>query len=69
MLFIDKLMSIHKDNVNQNELSKVIRDMQPDIKKSPNYNEAAANIVKQGIDQKHAFRAENNPFKPKIKLL
>ena len=62
-------MSIYKDNLNQAELSKVIRDMQPDIKKSPNYNEAAANIVKQGIDQKHAFRAENNPFKPKIKLL
>ena len=69
VLFIDKLMSIYNDNVNQNELSKVIRDMQPDIKKSPNYNEAAANIVKQGIDQKHAFRAENNPFKPKSKLL
>jgi hypothetical protein len=57
------------NNVNQNELGKVIRDMQPDITKSPNYNAAAANIVKQGIDQKHAFRAENNPFKPKSKLL
>jgi hypothetical protein len=62
-------MSIYKDNLNQAELSKVIRDMQPDITRSPNYNEAAANIVKQGIDQKHAFRAENNPFKPKSKLL
>ncbi len=62
-------MSIYKDNLNQAELSKVIRDMQPDITKSPSYNEAAANIVKQGIDQKHAFRAENNPFKPKSKLL
>jgi hypothetical protein len=56
-------------NINQNELGKVIRDMQPEIKRVPNYNEAAANIVKQGIDQKHAFRAENNPFKPKSKLL
>jgi len=56
-------------NINQNELGKVIRDMQPDIKRAPNYNEAAANIVKKGIDQKHAFRAENNPFKPKSKLL
>ena len=62
-------MNIYKDNVNQAELSKVIRDMQPDITKSPNYNESAASIVKQGIDQKHAFRAENNPFKPKSKLL
>jgi hypothetical protein len=62
-------MSIYNNNVNQAELGKVIRDMQPDIKKSPNYNEAAANIVKQGIDQKHAFRVENNPFKPKSKLL
>jgi hypothetical protein len=62
-------MSIYNDSVNQNELGKVIRDMQPDITKSPNYNQAAANIVKQGIDQKHAFRAENNPFKPKSKLL
>jgi hypothetical protein len=62
-------MSIYRDNVNQNELGKVIRDMQPDIKRAPNYNEAAANIVKQGINQKHAFRAENNPFKPKSKLL
>jgi hypothetical protein len=62
-------MSIYKDNINQNELSKVIKDMQPDIRRTPNYNEAAANIVKQGIDQKHAFRAENNPFKPKSKLL
>ncbi len=69
VLFIDKLMSIYRDNVNQNELGKVIRDMQPDIKRAPNYNEAAAYIVKQGIDQKHAFRAENNPFKPKSKLL
>jgi len=57
------------NTVNQNELSKVIRDMQPDIKRAPNYNQAAANIVKQGIDQKHAFRAEANPFKPKSKLL
>ena len=56
-------------NINQNELGKIIRDMQPDIKRAPNYNEAAANIVKQGIDQKHAFRVENNPFKPKSKLL
>jgi hypothetical protein len=62
-------MSIYKDNLNQTELSKVIRDMQPDITKSPNYNQAAASIVKQGINQKHAFRAENNPFKPKSKLL
>jgi len=69
VLFIDKIMSIYNDKINQNELNKVIRDMQPDIKRAPNYNEVAANIVKQGIDQKHAFRAENNPFKPKSKLL
>lgn len=56
-------------NINQNELGKVIRDMQPDFKRAPNYNAAAADIVKKGIDQKHAFRAENNPFKPKSKLL
>ena len=56
-------------NINQNELGKVIRDMQPDIKRAPNYNEAAANIVKQGIDKKNALRAEANPFKPKSKLL
>lgn len=55
--------------INQNEIGKVIRDMQPETKRTPNYNEAAANIVKQGVDQKHAFRAENNPFKPKGKLL
>ena len=62
-------MSIYNDKVNQQELGKVIRDMTPDVKRAPNYNEVAANIVKQGIDQKHAFRAENNPFKPKSKLL
>ena len=62
-------MSIYNDKVNQQELGKVIRDMTPEVKRAPNYNEAAANIVKQGIDQKHAFRAENNPFKPKSKLL
>lgn len=62
-------MSIYSDKVNQQELGKVIRDMTPDVKRAPNYNEVAANIVKQGIDQKHAFRAENNPFKPKSKLL
>lgn len=56
-------------NVNQQELSKVIRDMQPDFKRAPNYNEAAANIVQQGVNQKNAFRAENAPFKPKSKLL
>lgn len=61
--------NINSGNVNQTELSKVIRDMQPDIKRSPNYNEAAANIVQQGVSQKNAFRAENNPFKPKSKLL
>ena len=62
-------MSIYNDKLNQDELKKVIRDMQPDIKRAPNYNEAAANIVQQGISQKHAFRAENAPFKPKSKLL
>lgn len=56
-------------NVNQQELGKVIRDMQPEIKRAPNYNEAAANIVQQGVNQKNAFRAENAPFKPKSKLL
>jgi len=66
VLFIDKGYFM---NINQNELGKVIRDMQPDIKRDANYNAAAANIVKQGIDQKHAFRVENNPFKPKSKLL
>lgn len=60
---------MNKDKINTEELGKVIRSMQTDITKSPNYNASAAQIVKQGIDQKHAFRAENNPFKPKSKLL
>lgn len=60
---------MNKDKINTEELGKVIRSMQTDITKSPNYNSMAADIVKQGIDQKHAFRAENNPFKPKSKLL
>jgi hypothetical protein len=53
----------------EEEIKKIIRNMQPEIKRTPNYNEVAADIVKRGIDQKHAFRAESNPFKPKSKLL
>ena len=53
----------------EEEIKKIIRNMQPDIKNVPNYNAEAANIVKRGIDQKYAFRAETNAFKPKSKLL
>ncbi len=57
------------NKINSEELNKVIRGMQSDITKSPNYNSMAADIVKQGVSQKNAFRAENNSFKPKSKLL
>lgn len=60
---------MNKDKINTEELGKVIRSMQTDITKSPNYNSMAADIVKQGVSQKNAFRAENNSFKPKSKLL
>lgn len=60
---------MNKDKINTEELGKVIRSMQSDITKSPNYNAMAADIVKQGINQKNAFRSENNSFKPKSKLL
>lgn len=60
---------MNKDKINSEELGKVIRSMQTDITKSPNYNSMAADIVKQGVSEKHAFRVENNPFKPKSKLL
>jgi hypothetical protein len=53
----------------EEEIKNIIRNMQPDIKQIPSYNVEAANIVKRGIDQKHAFRAEMNTFKPKSKLL
>lgn len=54
---------------NDQEIKKIIRDMQPSIKNTPGYNEVAANIVKNGVNEKNAFRAETNPFKPKSKLL
>lgn len=57
------------NKINNEELNKVIRSMQTDITKSPNYNAMAADIVKQGVSQKNAFRAESNSFKPKSKLL
>lgn len=60
---------MNKDKINNEELGKVIRSMQTDITKSPNYNSMAADIVKNGVSQKNAFRAESNPFKPKGKLL
>jgi len=59
----------NKQGLNTEELNKVIRGMQNDVTKQPNYNAMAADIVKKGVDAKHAFRAENNPFKPKGKLL
>ena len=60
---------MYNKQVNSEELGKVIRSMQNDFTKSPNYNAMAADIVKKGVDAKHAFRAENNTFKPKGKLL
>lgn len=60
---------MYNKQVNSEELKKVIQGMQTDITKSPNYNAMAADIVKQGVNQKNAFRAENAPFKPKRKLL
>lgn len=54
-------MSIYNDNVNQEELGKVIRNMQPDIKSSPNYNAAAANIVQQGVIDKTNARMNYTP--------
>jgi hypothetical protein len=60
---------MHNKNVNTEELKKVIQGMQTDITKNPNYNVMAADIVKRGVDQKNAFRAENAAFKPKGKLL
>ncbi len=60
---------MYNKQVNTEELGKVIRDMQSDVTKQPNYNVMAADIVKQGINQKNAFRAENAAFKPKGKLL
>lgn len=60
---------MYNKQVNTEELKKVIQSMQNDVTKQPNYNAMAAEIVKNGVDAKHAFRAENNPFKPKGKLL
>ena len=40
---------MNKDKINTEELGKVIRSMQSDITKSPNYNAMAADIVKQGV--------------------
>jgi hypothetical protein len=60
---------MYNKQVNSEELKKVIQGMQTDITKSPNYNAMAADIVKQGVNQKNAFRAENAAFKPKGKLL
>lgn len=55
--------------INQDEIGKIVREMQPNIKNNPSYNEAAAKIVQSGIADKLEARAQNNPFKPKSKLL
>ncbi len=51
------------------EIGKIVREMQPNAKNTPGYNEAAAKIVQAGVADKLAAKAEANPFKPKCKLL
>ena len=51
------------------EIGKIVREMQPNTKNTPGYNEAAAKLVQNGVRDKLSARAEANPFKPKGKLL
>jgi hypothetical protein len=39
-------------NPNISEIGKIVRDMTKDVTSAPNYNAAAAEIVKQGIVDK-----------------
>jgi hypothetical protein len=39
-------------NPNISEIGKIVRDMTKDVTSAPNYNAAAADIVKQGIVDK-----------------
>jgi hypothetical protein len=39
-------------NPNISEIGKIVRDMTKDVTTAPNYNAAAADIVKQGIVDK-----------------
>lgn len=44
------------------EIGKIVRDMTTDYKTAPNYNQAAADIVKQGIVDKTNARYAYEPI-------
>jgi selenophosphate synthase len=43
-------------NPNISEIGKIVREMTKDVTSAPNYNAAAADIVKQGIVDKNNAR-------------